>query len=186
MSLSRWFRDYLYIPLGGNQAGPWKTYRNLLVVFVLCGIWHGAAWTFVLWGLWHGAFLILERLINVERLRGIGVVYTLLVVMFGWVFFRADSMSDALVYISALLGLSGNGTMSVDMILALKPTALLALLAGGAFALTRAEWRKRGVLLLGRGTTRQLATHVCLAALLFVAVLSVASGSYNPFLYFRF
>jgi alginate O-acetyltransferase complex protein AlgI len=99
MSLSRWFRDYLYLPLGGNREGAAKTYRNLLIVFLLCGLWHGAAWTFVLWGAWHGLLLVLER---VGLARGLARLprllqhaYALLAVMLGWVLFRANGVSEA-------------------------------------------------------------------------------------------
>ena len=101
MSLSRWFRDYLYVPLGGNRHGELRTYRNLLIVFLLCGLWHnGAAWTFVIWGLYHGVLLIVERL-GLGRWLERGPVllqhgYTLLAVGVGWVLFRSDSIHQAL------------------------------------------------------------------------------------------
>ncbi|GJM20771.1 MAG: alginate O-acetyltransferase [Planctomycetota bacterium] len=99
ISLSTWFRDYLYIPLGGNRAGRGRTARNLLIVFLLCGLWHGAKWTFVIWGLWHGLFLILERS-GAGRLLHVlpspaRRLYALLVVLLGWVLFRADDLSSA-------------------------------------------------------------------------------------------
>src|SRR4029077_2862253 len=97
ISLSSWFRDYLYIPLGGNRRGPTRTYVNLLAVFFLCGLWHGASFSFIVWGLYHGVFLVLERAFLgklLERLPGlVRHAYTLLVVMVGWVFFRADTLT---------------------------------------------------------------------------------------------
>ena len=109
MTLSRWFRDYLYIPLGGSRGGNMKTYRNLFIVFILCGIWHGAAWTFLLWGLWHGTFLTLERLgrfakINVPKL--VAMAYVWVFVALGWVLFRADDLPHAIDYWTALSGLA--------------------------------------------------------------------------------
>ena len=98
ITLSSWFRDYLYIPLGGNRVPKWRVYANLLTVFFLCGLWHGATWTFVVWGLFHGFFLIIERagLKNwLERHRAVRHVYTLLAVMVGWVFFRSDTFAGA-------------------------------------------------------------------------------------------
>ena len=108
MTLSRFFRDYLYIPLGGNRHGNFRTAINLLIVFALCGLWHGANVTFLIWGLYHGALLIVERLL--KRIWGFephgiaGLVYTLLAVMFGWVFFRSPTFPQAGKYFSALLG----------------------------------------------------------------------------------
>ena len=96
MTLSAWFRDYLYIPLGGNRFGSWSTARNLLIVFFLTGAWHGASWNFLIWGLWHGLFLSLERIAPVARVlermpRVLRTGYVLLVVLVGWVFFRAPT-----------------------------------------------------------------------------------------------
>src|SRR5438876_3261876 len=109
ISLSSWFRDYVYVPLGGNRASPVKTYRNLVAVFFLCGLWHGASWTFVIWGLFHGLFLVLERLglgAAVKRLRPpLRHAYLLLVVMVGWVFFREESLRGALSFLAAMVGL---------------------------------------------------------------------------------
>ena len=108
ISLSTWFRDYLYIPLGGNRRGVGRTYLNLIVVFLLCGLWHGASWTFVVWGLFHGGFLILERLGLGRALRSASAPvahgYCLLTVTVGWVFFRAETLTHAVGYLSAMVG----------------------------------------------------------------------------------
>ena len=108
MSLSSWLRDYLYIPLGGSRGGNAQTYRNLVMVFLLCGLWHGANWTFVLWGAWHGAFLVIERLglqsILARLATPVRWAYALLAVMGGWVLFRAANLSDAAGYYASLLG----------------------------------------------------------------------------------
>ena len=97
MSLSTWFRDYLYVPLGGSRVSPARTYVNLVIVFFLCGLWHGASWTFVIWGLYHGTFLVMERLGLADRLmrlwRPLRHLYLLIVVMVGWVLFRADTLT---------------------------------------------------------------------------------------------
>src|SRR6185436_9027443 len=110
ISLSAWFRDYLYVPLGGNRVAPGRVYLNLVTVFFLCGLWHGASWTFVVWGLYHGAFLVLERLGLAAWLgrmpRALRHVYALLVVMVGWVFFRAESLSAAAGLLQAMAGFS--------------------------------------------------------------------------------
>ena len=118
MSLSRWFRDYLYVPLGGNRGSALATYRNLVIVFFLCGLWHGANWTFVVWGLYHGGFLVLERLLPGDRERGVHPlfdrVYVLLVALVGWVFFRCQTLSSALDYLGGLfLGRAGETTVDL-------------------------------------------------------------------------
>ena len=102
ISLSTWFRDYLYVPLGGNRVSPARRYRNLVTVFFLCGLWHGASWNFVIWGLFHGSFLVAERLGlagAVKRLWApVRHAYLLAIVMIGWVFFRAETLPAALAY----------------------------------------------------------------------------------------
>ncbi len=108
MSLSSWLRDYLYIPLGGNRGTNAQTYRNLIMVFLLCGLWHGANWTFVLWGVWHGAFLVIERLGLGSALARLATparwAYALLVVMGGWVLFRSTDLPEAIGYYGSLFG----------------------------------------------------------------------------------
>jgi len=107
ISLSNWFRDYVYIPLGGNHVSPVRAYRNLVIVFLLCGLWHGASWPFVLWGAWHGAFLVLERAglsAVLDRHRVLSHVYALVVVAGAWVLFRCDTLAHAAVYYAALGG----------------------------------------------------------------------------------
>lgn len=112
MSLSSWFRDYLYIPLGGNWGSMIRTYFNLMLVFLLCGLWHGAAWTFIIWGVYHGLFLVLERLGLSQLLNKlyppIRHLYTILVVIFGRVIFRADNFEHLSYFIKSMFGL-GNG-----------------------------------------------------------------------------
>src|SRR5262249_27762906 len=109
ISLSTWYRDYLYIPLGGNRHGKARLYFNLVTVFFLCGLWHGASWTFILWGLFHGTFLVLERMGLGQLLEKawapVRHLYALLVVMVGWVLFKATTFSQALAYLGAMVGL---------------------------------------------------------------------------------
>ena len=108
ISLSSWFRDYVYIPLGGNRKGTFRTYVNLMIVFLITGLWHGASWNFILWGLWHGIFMLLERFWLGSRLSKckwsiISSFYTLAVVFVGWIFFRVTSLSEALYLIKLLV-----------------------------------------------------------------------------------
>ena len=105
ISLSSWFRDYLYIPLGGNKKGKYRTYINLLIVFFLTGLWHGASWNFVVWGLFHGFFIIIERLNIIKlppKLNVLGRLYTLLVVIIGWVLFRAENLEYGMHFIGKM------------------------------------------------------------------------------------
>ena len=110
ISLSTWFRDYLYIPLGGNRCSTMRNYFNLIIVFFLCGLWHGATWPFVIWGLYHGMFLLLEKMafgkFLVKMPRPLRHIYTVLVVMCGWVLFRSDTVSQAMTFFNAMLGLN--------------------------------------------------------------------------------
>lgn len=106
ISLSTWFRDYVYIPLGGNRKGTFHTYRNLITIFFLTGLWHGASWNFIVWGLFHGFFMLLERMglkKQLEKLpQFVGHLYAIVVVLVGWVFFRAESLTQAVQYITAM------------------------------------------------------------------------------------
>ena len=201
ISLSSWFRDYVYIPLGGNRAGAAKTVRNLLVVFLLTGFWHGAAWNFVVWGLYHGGFLLLERaglgklLARGPRLAG--QAYALLVVLLGWVLFRAADLAQALGYWRAMADLSRLRTPDVALQVLLSREAVAALLLGAIFSLPVLPWaleRLRAPRLAPTAhLPRRLDTqgvHVLSGGLLLgalvVCIAKLASSSLNPFLYFRF
>jgi alginate O-acetyltransferase complex protein AlgI len=202
MSLSTWFRDYLYIPLGGNRVGPLRRGLNLLTVFVLCGLWHGAGWTFLLWGLYHGLFLVLER-------AGLGRaldrtwsplrrLYTLLVVLVGWVFFRSATLAQAGAMLTAMAGLGAATGLAPPPGELLARDAALALAAGVLFSCPVLAWLQRGQLRLlfavrgGRVGPSLMRGALALAdlgafALLFVASAAVlAATTYNPFIYFRF
>jgi alginate O-acetyltransferase complex protein AlgI len=186
MSLSSWLRDYLYIPLGGNRGTNLETYRNLVTVFVLCGAWHGANWTFVLWGAWHGVFLVVERLGLGSLLTRIPVVlrwlYALIAVMGGWVLFRAADLSTALDYAASLVGLNGVSDISFDMHDALNERALVTLVIGCLLAVLP-RWLP---LLSAPMILRAVADTGWTFALLIFSMITVASGAYSPFLYFKF
>jgi alginate O-acetyltransferase complex protein AlgI len=185
MSLSAWLRDYLYIPLGGNRGPPWQTWRNLFAVFLLCGAWHGASWNFVLWGAWHGLFLAVERAGLGRLLARIPPVlrwsYAMAVVMGGWVLFRARDLGAAWSVWRGLLGVNGL-RLGFYVHAALTPVLVVALLAGCVLAVAP-RW------LPAPRLPRPLFALVDTAwtfALLALAMLWVAAGSYSPFLYFRF
>ena len=178
LSLSTWFRDYLYIPLGGSRRGTGRTLLNLLIVFALCGLWHGANWTFLLWGLWHGLFLCLERLSFMKKLqealpKWVRWCYTALVVLLGWVLFRADSLALALQYAGNLFSLEG---VWISEVLTVQSGA--ALLAGIVCCLPLPRPRQNAL-------TETVYTLIALA-LLAACALCLAGGTYNPFIYFRF
>ena len=195
ISLSTWFRDYLYIPLGGNRKGTARTLFNLTAVFFLCGLWHGAAYTFIAWGLFHGLLLVLERLGGARLLASrplpVRRLYTILAFMLGWVLFRADDLPRALDVYQAMLGL--NAAPDAAPALLLDREGLAALFAGLIFA---TPWPERAVGLLRRRAERVMGRKARLllvparaawAGLLFaLSYLYILAGSYSPFLYFRF
>ena len=199
ISLSTWFRDYLYIPLGGNRGGPWKTYANLMMVFFLCGLWHGASWTFVVWGMWHGLFLILERLqggsIPGRLGRPICHLYTMLVVMIGWVFFRSADPVYALNYIKVMFGFHAKGFTPYYLSMFLSTDLKLALIAGIVGSMPVEEFFRRlrlplaainGPALLVADNTLALVNLVFLFGVFFLSAMALAGGTHNPFIYFRF
>ena len=200
ISLSSWFRDYLYIPLGGSRAGRWRTYLNLTVVFALCGLWHGASWNFLVWGLFHGGFLVAERMGLgkwLERVwRPLRHAYLLLAVTTGWVFFRAATLHGAVLFLGTMLGLrAGVGSLAPyltpELALAL-PVAVLA--ATPLLPSLAAAWGERLTAALGRGSRIAsllggawvFAEVASCMALLVVSSAMLAAGTYNPFIYFRF
>jgi len=198
ISLSSWFRDYLYIPLGGNRHGPRRTYLALITVFVLCGLWHGASWSFVVWGLYHGVFLVLERTALAPQRwpRLLRHLYVLLVVMVGWVFFRAESLGYAGAYLTAMVGLGGTEASPLTVLAYLPADVALAMVAGiiGSAPLWPSleaafvAWNRRRPM-PGRdlhAAAWELATGLSLATLFLASVLRLAAGTYSPFLYFRF
>jgi alginate O-acetyltransferase complex protein AlgI len=171
-------------------------YRNLVVVFFLCGLWHGASWNFVVWGLFHGAFLVMERIGLARAVRRMWMplrhVYLLLVVMIGWVFFRADTLAGAVDFLKAMAGLTGPSVSPYTIAWYLPLDVRLALVAGivgsAPIVPALAGWRAR--LEQRAGAARAIFVDAAAAAALLtvfgVAILHVAARSYNPFIYFRF
>lgn len=180
ISLSSWFRDYLYIPLGGNRASPWATYRNLVIVFLLCGLWHGASFTFIAWGAYHGLFLVAERVGRHMRWtipRGIAHIYALLVVLFGWVLFRAEDFTQAGNYIRAMFGLQPETAYLAAEIFSWR--WLFFAVIGGILATVHIDYKRPP---LHHWPGRSVAyTVLFLSCVLFLVV-----GTHNPFIYFRF
>jgi alginate O-acetyltransferase complex protein AlgI len=179
ISLSTWFRDYLYIPLGGNKGSKLHTLRNLFLVFLLCGIWHGASYNFVIWGLFHGFFLAFERLINLKKILPFSIlrkIYVLLVVMTGWVFFRASDLPTALRIFQGFFSV----TISEQNLLLDRPF-MIGMMIGCIFA-----FEKPSRLISNIVEKNSLLSGLIYFVLFFVSILLLLGQSYNPFIYFRF
>jgi alginate O-acetyltransferase complex protein AlgI len=200
ISLSTWFRDYLYIPLGGNRHGRLRTYVNLVMVFCLCGLWHGASWTFAGWGLFHGVFLVVERMKAGRMLESLWTparhLYTLMVVAVGWVLFRADSMGQAEAFLAAMAGL-GRGTgveyhpwlyIDAQLVLALAAGAIGSAPVIPLLAQTRTKLlaSSAGLFRTGLNVSLALVDVAAHSLLLLVSAMLLAAGTHNPFIYFRF
>jgi alginate O-acetyltransferase complex protein AlgI len=200
ISLSSWFRDYLYVPLGGNRCSKARTCANLLTVFFLCGLWHGASWTFVIWGLYHGIFLILERTrfgpFVASLSRPLRHIYTLVVVMVGWVLFRADTLPQAMTFLSLMFGVRQATELRQLLGMHLTNQVTCAILLGVLFSMPFRPWlgRLRGKLMaaLPRGIRPGILCAdlvfepVLLMGLFILSAVWLAGGTYNPFIYFRF
>ena len=187
ISLSSWFRDYLYIPLGGSRKGTLRTYLNLLIVFFCTGFWHGASWTFVLWGLFHGLFSILERLgldKILKKVKPLAFLYTLLVVIFGWVLFRVESLEAVGGYFLRMLQPWHYTASAYGLQDFVDGYTLASLILGllGAGALHRLG-EKTGLARRWRGSVPEI---IFCALILILSLMSLASNTYNPFIYFRF
>jgi alginate O-acetyltransferase complex protein AlgI len=200
ISLSSWFRDYLYIPLGGNRGGERQTYRNLALVFLLCGLWHGASWNFIIWGLFHGGLLVLERAALTVRLektfRPLRHLYVLAIVLSGWVLFRVETLPQTMAVLSALVGMAPGDGILHSVGLYVNREFVLAVMLGivGSTPLWPAlkQWHDNKVQLLqGRqvalfeGVTAVF-IQSALVLVLLLSSLMVGAGSYSPFIYFRF
>ncbi|MEI9936361.1 MAG: MBOAT family O-acyltransferase [Pseudomonadota bacterium] len=192
LSLSRFFRDYLYIPLGGNRRGRARTYVNLATVFLLCGLWHGASWNFVCWGALHGAFLIVERLGLLRILERtwspVRHVYCLTVVLITWVFFRSPNLLVTSQFLHAMVGLGQGAGTAVRAVNYLDDECLLALGAGVVFSTPIAAWLKRQLRLPSAAHVAlfDLSKLVTLVVMAVASAMRLSSGTYNPFIYFRF
>ncbi len=185
MSLSTWFRDYVYIPLGGNRVSAGRHIFNMLVVWTLTGLWHGAAWNFIAWGFYYGVILVLEKYVTgryIEMLPSpLRVAITLFVAVIGWVFFSIDSLGDALVYLGTMFAFGAGGGIADGYSLFYFQSYIIPIVIGAVFSAPAP----------GRFIEKLRATHhgVWIALYIVAFVLSVAfmvSSSYSPFLYFRF
>lgn len=187
ISLSTWFREYVYIPLGGNRKGKLRTYINLAIVFFLTGLWHGADFNFIFWGLYHGGFLILERLfvgkiLEKNPFKLLNHIYTMTVVVVGWVFFRLGLKDAAKYVIQMIRGASGmfriENTITVKMVL----IGVIGILTCGLLQSIFPKWRET----LFDEKYLSWIEMIYLFAILFLCITMLVSDTYNPFIYFRF
>lgn len=186
ISLGSWFREYVYIPLGGNRVPVIKHLRNLLIVWFLTGLWHGAAWNFVAWGLYYGLILILEKYFLsrvLERLPAvIRHIYSLVLVLIGWVFFFSPTLGGAVDYIQLMFGVGANGLVdSEGLYLLTTNLLLLILLVIGSTPIVHRAYER---VMAGRG--KILANCVVYTAMFLLCIAYLVTETYNPFLYFRF
>ncbi len=196
ISLSTWFRDYLYIPLGGNRVSSIRLYLNLFVVFVLCGLWHGASWNFVIWGLIHGVFLMFERsglsTFMVRLWSPIRHIYTLLIVLVAWVFFRAETLPFALRYLKVMFGIGKPFHSIYSLEYFITYETILALIFGVLFSLPVYIFFAQALNKYAESDmAKQLICYYCpkfiiVSTLMMLSVLKISSSTYNPFIYFRF
>ncbi len=189
ISLGSWFRDYVYIPLGGNRKGPAKQIRNICVVWLLTGLWHGASWNFVMWGVYFGIILIIEKLFLLNKLKKapafVGHIYTMLLVIVSWVIFAIEDMGRIGQYLGAMFGAGGALFDSTSLYLLATNAILLVILAVASTTIPKTLAGK----VMDRLGDKPAAAVVQNAAFVGIIVVSVSylvAATYNPFLYFRF
>ena len=185
MSLSYWFRDYVYIPLGGNRNGLAKQLINIMIVWLLTGFWHGAAWNFVLWGVFYGVVLIIEKLFLLKRLDKMPSVlchiYTMLIVIIAWVLFAHTDLSKALSYLAMMFGLGGTAFANNVTIYLIRNNLVLFIIA--AIACTPIAKTKLNIF---KNETVNKFLPIVVLIMLIICTAFIVDASYNPFLYFRF
>lgn len=185
ISLSTWFKEYLYIPLGGNRKG--NVYVNLFIVFLVTGIWHGASWTFILWGIWHGIFIVFERLIknkswyiNIPSI--IKYLVTMFIVIIGWVLFRADDLSQAFGYLEVMFGVNSNANLYEFTYFINKKLVLWIVVAAlGSLPFISNKLRK-----YNGNKSFEIISTVVILILFILSIVFIINSTYSPFIYFQF
>ena len=189
ISLGSWFRDYVYIPLGGNRKGFAKQIRNICVVWLLTGLWHGANWTFVLWGAYFGVLLIIEKMFLLKALKKapaiVGHIYTMFFVIISWVIFALDDMKSVIGYIGAMFGAGGALYDRTSLYLLSTNIILLVILALASTDIP-AKLGNSLVDRLGEKPLSAVVQNVVFAAVILISTAYLVDATYNPFLYFRF
>lgn len=188
ISLSNWFRDYLYISLGGNRISKQRTLLNLLIVFFLTGLWHGAEWKFIVWGLWHGLFLLFERAVpdkwTTKIPKAIKHIYAIIVVMLGWVFFRAGNLELAVQYIDKMVVYVPETMENGVLAYYFRVESCIALSLAVLFSIPLVEKVKLKYEAVGRSFL--WIEHALIIFVLLISCMYIAVDAYNPFIYFRF
>ena len=188
ISLSTWFKEYLYIPLGGNRVSKNRTYLNLLIVFLATGFWHGAAWNFIVWGLWHGFFIVLEKITGWHKMETKNIfhlclkhLYASLVFIIGWVMFRAENMTYAFHYIQNMFGLTKIAKLQHINGLDVQSGVVLVV----ALVCATPIFHKMLDIPYKHKVLRSL-VNIWLMILFIISLSIIANATYNPFIYFRF
>lgn len=190
ISLSTWFKEYVYIPLGGNRRGKLKTLRNLGIVFLLTGIWHGAAWNFVVWGLWHGFFIIIEKIINIKEfeqkytqkwVHTLQHIYCIMAFVIGWVMFRADTLTYAWEYIKNMFGLLKIQNITYGIGYYIDTFEIIIFIT--ALLCSIPIFNK---MLDVKNKFGRVCINIWLLVMFILSTAAIASSTYNPFIYFRF
>ena len=189
ISLGTWFKEYIYIPLGGSRKGIAKQIRNLLIVWGITGFWHGASWNFILWGLYFGFLLIIEKLFLLKFLEKakplLSHLYTLIFVIISWVIFAFEDLSQIAQFLKAMFGINQSGILNAETLYLLSNYIVLLIIC----VLLSMEWQKTklATLLASKtGWVRSYFTMLLFAALFIVSISFLIGDTYNPFLYFRF
>ena len=185
ISLSSWFRDYVYIPLGGSRCSKGRWMLNIMIVWSLTGLWHGASYNFILWGLYYGVLLMMEKLLfkkYLDKLKGINYIITMLIVLVGWVFFNSSSVDQIIYMIRNLFGFNGSFSLILlnnQGILYLLPYMLIAIIGMG-------PWINQLFIKIRNNTIGFTIYDIYLVVILVVCLIFLINNSYNPFIYFRF
>lgn len=187
ISLGTWFKEYLYIPLGGNRKGKIRTYLNLIIVFFATGLWHGASFNFILWGLYHGLFQIIERLGLKKFLAKHKItahIYTMIIFIFGWVLFRADDLIQAGVMVKRML-IPWEYTKSSLLTGKVFGNKTITIILAGILGCGLIQIILQKIKIIENGKNSYLEIAYC-SIIFILCIAMLASGTYNPFIYFRF
>ena len=188
MTLGSWFRDYIYIPLGGNRKGLPKQIRNILIVWFLTGAWHGASWNFILWGLFFGVILILEKLVILKLLekmsKWIGHIYAMFLVLISWVIFAFEDLNKVKDYLLCMFHLNGTSLVNAEGLYYLKNYFIIIVIGIVLSTPLLSKWFKK--LEAKQSDTRSIFITLIYIGIFILSTASLVSDSYNPFLYFRF
>lgn len=192
MSLTSWFREYLYIPLGGNRRGPGRKILNTMIVFICTGIWHGANFTFLIWGILHGVFMCIETIVTKDKkdvgkhFNALAYIYTMLVVIIGFVIFRADSTGYAFSYIGRMFSFTSLSSSFTVFMGFLTPVFIVTAIAGIIACTPVVPYISAAVKDRKLRTFLNGLSYVAVGAILVLCIMGLAADSYNPFIYFRF